>query len=121
VDDSSQINTLAALRIAIGAGAWLMPRVAGRLFGLDVPGNPQAPYLARLFGIRDIALGLGTLTSSGESRRLWLQLGIACDLGDAAASWLGGRDESLPRYASVMTGATALSAAGIGVAALASS
>ena len=45
--------------MAVGASAWATPRLAGKAFGLDADDNPQSPYLARLFGIRDIALGVG--------------------------------------------------------------
>ena len=55
----SAINTLAGLRLAIGVASWATPRAAGKLFGLDATANPQAPYLARLFGARDVALALG--------------------------------------------------------------
>lgn len=112
------ISGLAGLRVAIGAGSWLAPRLTGRLFGLDFAGNPQGPYLARLFGIRDIALAVGTTASSGEDRARWLQIGIVCDLADAAAGALAGRDGSLPRFASVLVTGTAVSAAAMGVAAL---
>lgn len=117
--DLQPARTLAGLRIAIGAGAWATPTLAGKLFGLDPDNNPQASYLARLFGIRDIALGIGTTASTGASRRLWWQLGIACDLMDAAAAGIGGRDGSLPKRAAVLAGGTALVAAGIGIAGLA--
>src|SRR5207245_5660578 len=59
VSAAGTIKGLAGLRVAIGVTAWLFPNLAGRLFGLDPESNPQAPYLARLFGVRDIALGLG--------------------------------------------------------------
>lgn len=112
------IQTLVGLRSAIGAGAWLMPRFSGRLFGLDPDANPQAPYLGRLFGVRDVALGVGLGSSSGDQRRQWLQLGIVCDLADAAAGVLAGRRGELPPRATVMVTATALMAAGMGIAAL---
>ena len=56
------IQQLVATRAAIGAAAWLMPRLSGRLFGLDPDANPQAAYLGRLFGVRDVALGIGLRT-----------------------------------------------------------
>lgn len=116
---NDQASTLALLRILIGLGAWLAPGISGRLFGLDPKGNPQAPFLARLFGIRDLALGVGTLTTSGGARRTWLKLGVLCDSADAAAAWIGGRDGSLPRYAALMSGTVAVGAAGLGAATLA--
>ncbi|TMM06072.1 MAG: hypothetical protein E6G10_01250 [Actinobacteria bacterium] len=112
------VSLISGLRASIGAGAWLAPNLTGRLFGLDPDGNPQSSYLARLFAIRDLALAAGTLGSEGDARRRWLQLGLACDLADAAAAYLAGRDGTLPKPAAVMTGGTALAAAGMGVAAL---
>ncbi len=84
-------TTMAVTRIAIGSAAWLTPNLAGRLFGLDTAGNPQAPLLARLFGVRDLVLGAGTLASEGEARRKWLLGALVCDAADAAAALLGNR------------------------------
>ena len=112
------IANLVATRTAIGVGAWVAPRVAGRLFGLDVAGNPQAPYLARLFGARDAALAYGLQTTSGSTRVQWLKIGVACDLADALAGIFAGRKGELPPFTTVLVTATALTAAGLGVAAL---
>jgi hypothetical protein len=112
------IPSLAGVRVAVGAGSWLSPRLAGRAFGMDPEGNPQAPYLARLFGARDVALGYGVLTSSGDERRRWLMIGIACDLADAVAGAHTLRDRSLPTFSGVLVTATALAAAAIGIAAV---
>jgi hypothetical protein len=112
------VNRLAGLRIAIGAASWATPRMAGRLFGLDVQANRQAPYLARLFGARDIALGWGALSSEGEAQRQWLLAGVACDVADAAAGIAGGCGGYLPKLTTVLVTGTALSAAALGAAAL---
>lgn len=112
------IANLVATRTAIGVSAWVAPRLAGRLFGLDVAGNPQAPYLARLFGARDAALAYGLQTTSGSSRTQWLKIGIACDLADALAGIFAGRRGELPAFTTVLVTGTALTAAGLGVAAL---
>jgi hypothetical protein len=111
-------QALIAVRTAIGAGVWVAPRLAGRLFGLDPKGNPQLPYVGRLFGVRDLALAYGVATSNGPQRSLWLRVGLACDLADAAAGILGGRSGDLPKFATVLVTGTALSAAGLGVAAM---
>ena len=111
------IQGLVGVRSAIGAGAWLAPRLSGRLFGLDPDANPQSSYLGRLFGVRDIALGVGLATSDGPQRKRWLQIGIACDLADAAAGVLAGRRGDLPKRASALVTATALMAAAMGLAA----
>jgi hypothetical protein len=111
-------RVLVGLRVAIGAGSWIAPRLAGRLFGLDAVANPQLPYVARLFGVRDVALGAGLQLSSGENRRLWLQLGILCDAADFAAGILAGRSGALSRVSTVLVTAPALAGIGMGVAAL---
>jgi hypothetical protein len=113
------IRSLVGIRVAIGAGAWLAPRLSGRLFGLDPDANPQAAYLGRLFGIRDVALGYGLNASAGEEqRRHWLRIGVACDLADALAGLFAGRSGDLPARSAFLVTTTALAAAGMGIAAL---
>lgn len=111
MSSDSVVRQISFMRIAIGVSSWLFPRLAGRLFGLDTAGNPQAPYLARLFGIRDIAFGIGALRSAGAARRQWLQLGMACDVADALAGVAGRRDGSLPKLTTVLVTGTAVVAA----------
>lgn len=118
MDSESSIKTLGALRVAIGAGAWLAPNLAGALFGLDVKGNPQAPYLARLFGIRDLALGVGTLMAKGDARQKVLALGVACDAADAAAAELGRREGYFGAFTAGKLAGTAVLAVGLGAAGL---
>ena len=112
------IHQLVAGRAAIGAGAWLAPRLSGRLFGLDPDANPQGAYLGRLFGARDVALAFGLRMATDGQRANWLRIGIACDLADAAAGVLAGRREELNTRTTVLVTATALAAAGLGFAAL---
>jgi hypothetical protein len=114
----SATTSLAVLRIAIGALSWLAPTLAARLFGLDARRNPQTPYLGRLFGIRDVALGAGTLVADGDARQTWLGAGLACDVADAAAAVLGRRDGYLSTPVAVLLFAPALSAVALGVIAL---
>jgi len=118
VERQQLINGLSALRLAVGVSSWATPRTAGKLFGLDADANPQAPYLARLFGIRDVALAWGTLSSTGSAQRQWLVAGLACDAADAVAGIVGGRAGYLPQVTSVLVTGTALSAALLGAAAL---
>ena len=118
MDRKRALNTLAALRMAVGVASWATPRPAGKLFGLDAVANPQAPYLARLFGARDVALAAGALGAEGEARRQWLMAGIACDVADALAGIAGGRRRYLSTPTSVLVTGTALSAAALGAVAL---
>jgi hypothetical protein len=102
----------------IGISAWAAPRTTGRLFGLDSEANPQAPYLARLFGARDMALAWGALGAEGRARRQWLVAGLACDAADTLAGVAGGREGYLPKLTSVLVSGTALAAVALGVNAL---
>lgn len=112
------VTTLVAIRANIGLGAWLAPRLAGRLFGLDAEANPQLPYVGRLFGARDVALGAGVAASSGNARRLWLQIGMACDAADAVAGLIAGRNGEISKVSTVLVTAPALMGIGLGLAAL---
>jgi hypothetical protein len=112
------VQGLVGLRGALGVGVWIAPRLSGRLFGLNPDANPQAPYLGRLFGARDVALAYGLGTATGSQRSLWLRIGLACDLADAAAGVIAGRRGELPKFATVLVTGTALGAAGMGISAL---
>ena len=112
------ITIMTALRTSIGAGAWITPRFAGRLFGLDADANPQLPYVGRLFGIRDVALAAGLQLSSGKSRQLWLQLGIVCDAADTVAGLLAGRGGEISKKSTILVTAPALLGIGLGCVAL---
>jgi hypothetical protein len=112
------VTSLAITRLAVGGSAFATPRLAGRAFGLDADANPQTPYLARLFGARDAALGIGILTTTGDARRQWLLIGAGCDAADVLAGLAGGRAGYLPKATSALVTATAVSAIVLGVLAL---
>jgi hypothetical protein len=101
------VNAIAVARIAVGAGVWLTPNLSGRLFGLDPEGNPQLPYVGRLFGARDVALGAGTLRSPRKQKDLWLTATLACDVADTAAGVIAGARGQLPVSAAALVSATA--------------
>jgi hypothetical protein len=118
MDSQSAVKVLVAVRVTVGVFSWATPRAAGRLFGLDIAGNPQAPYLARLFGARDVALAMGVLATDGDARRQWLRAGFACDIADAIAGIAGARRGYLPAATSAAVTGTALAGVGLGAAAL---
>ena len=68
--------------------------------------------------MRDVALGAGLRFSNGQSRRLWLQLGIACDAADAVAGLIAGRNGQLSKVSTVLVTAPALLGIALGVAGL---
>ena len=113
LDPESSVRNLGRLRLVIGLGAWLTPRLSGRAFLLDPRDNPQIPV-----GVRDAALAFGTLSTTGAARRTWLAAGLACDAADALAALAGGRAGYLSRPQTVLLAAPALAAAAMGAAAL---
>jgi hypothetical protein len=108
-------------RLLFGVAFFAAPRAAMTALGLRPQDNPQASHWARIFGVRDAALGLGLLASAGDARRLWWQLGMLCDGGDAIAGVVSWRRGDLPPRSSTLalfTG-SALAGVGLGAAALA--
>jgi len=80
-------RTIAALaigRIAAGILAWISPQLTARAFGMEADSG-QSHYAWRLFGVRDVVIGAGSLLSSGTQRRAFVTAGLACDVGDGAA------------------------------------
>jgi hypothetical protein len=110
---------LAAARVVIGACALATPDLGTKLFRLDAPGNPQLPYMTRLFGSREIALGAATLLASGATRRNLVLAGIGVDAADAAAAWLAGEARAVDRTTAALLTAPAVAAVVAGVAGIA--
>ena len=118
MDRGTAIKNISVVRAVVGAAAWIAPRPSGRLFGLDSGANPQAPYLGRLFGARDVALAAGTLTTEGEAQDRWLMAGLGCDVADAAAGVAAWRAGYLSTLSSVLVTAAALNGVVLGLVAL---
>jgi hypothetical protein len=79
-------------RIAVGAAFVLFPGLTGRMWiGPDAARRP-VKVLARAFGVRDLALGLGVVIAldRGTPVRGWIEAGALSDLVDTAASLLAG-------------------------------
>lgn len=112
------VTGLSLARVAIGAVAVASPDLAGKLFRLDPVGNPQLPYLSRMFGAREIAIGALTLAASGSARRNLVLTGILVDASDAVAGYLAGRDGLVDQPTSAMLTAPAIGAVAAGVAGL---
>lgn len=113
------VQQLSIGRIVIGALAWLSPALAAKAFGIGVADEGYLP--SRLFGARDLALGVGTLTATGESRKKLLQVGLACDALDLAAAVVGHREGKLPTAGAVLTGLAAAGAVATAVKELSAS
>jgi hypothetical protein len=78
-------------RIAVGAAFFLAPGLAGRTWVGGDAARPSAKLLARAFGARDLALGLGVVIAidRGAPVRGWLEASALSDAGDAVATMLG--------------------------------
>jgi hypothetical protein len=89
VEQRSVATALAALRVGVGAGLLLTPRLAQRVW--LGPGR-TAPRLARVLGARDVALGSAALRSlaAGGPTTTWIRAGAAADALDAAGHALAG-------------------------------
>lgn len=111
---NAPVALLSALRL-VGGGAFAVPRVGVRQLGLHE--DVESAYLMRLFAARNIAMTLGLVASGGRGRRLWWQVGIACDALDALAGVLALR-EGKPRQSALIDTGASLTAAGLGVAGL---
>jgi hypothetical protein len=104
------VNGLALGRIAIGLTALASPDLTGKLFRLDLARNPQLPYMSRMFGSRELALGLITLVSKGSARRKLVALGMAVDGADAFAGYDAMRTGAVEQSVGLFLTAPALGA-----------
>jgi hypothetical protein len=88
MDYRQLVRALAAGRVAIGAATLVAPRFSGRRWIGDAGGRADVAVVSRAFGVRDLALGIGTLQAldQGDRARPWVALGTACDLADLAAT-----------------------------------
>jgi uncharacterized membrane protein YfcA len=115
MDPLSARRTLAQVRLALGIGALVAPRVTGRLFGIDVAQNPAAPYLARLFGAREIYMAAPFLMPApGLDEAELASRAVPVDAADTAAAVVAGLRGYLPWRAAVPAAATAAVATWLG-------
>jgi hypothetical protein len=112
-----QATSLSLARIVVGAAAWVAPRTSLKLALLDADA-PQSPYLLRVFGARDVALGALTLVSPAAARPSLLKLGLAVDAADSAAALLALRAKQLKPVAGLLLAGMAAGGVAAGVQAL---
>jgi len=112
------LQQLNAGRIAAGVGAFANPTLTGTLLGIGGP--TDAHLAARLFGARDIALGVATLTAAQPAAQTALiRTGLICDALDIVAALAGRRAGTLRPQLVAATIAAAGAAVAIGLTALA--
>ena len=95
-------------RMLVGAAFVLAPSLARRLWIGGDAAQRSVKVLARAFGVRDLALGLGVVIAldRGAPVRGWIEGGILSDAVDVCATLLAG--DSIP--SDVRSGALALGA-----------
>ena len=99
------VRALVALRAFAGVGIWVAPGLTARLFGFEP--NRSRIYVGRLAGSRQMALAAGAALSRGDARRLWLRLGLSCDVLDTLAAAVAGvKGDSSPQQAAGTAAAT---------------
>lgn len=106
-------------RIAVGAVAVANPELAAKTLQLDSVSNPQVPYVLRLFGAREIALGLVTLFARGKAAKGVIAVGVAVDATDAAAGYFGMNDGSITKKTAMTLMVPAVGAVASGLLGLA--
>ncbi|WP_205696527.1 hypothetical protein [Conexibacter sp. SYSU D00693] len=110
------LQQLAFGRILIGVLSWVAPSFVAKVFGIGGPTESHMP--SRLFGARDLALGVGTLTTTGETQKQIVRLGVLCDALDVGAAVVGKREGSLPKAPAVALGVIAAGAVAVGASSL---
>ena len=107
-------KALAVGRIVIGVVSLVFPTLAARGFMLKVSNNPQLPYVMRLFGAREIAVGTMTLTAPESARTSMTGLGMAIDGSDAVAGLAAVRSGVVSKPVGVFLTGAALGAVAAG-------
>lgn len=112
-------RTLAQARLAVGIGALVAPRVLSRAFGIDPDANPATPYLARMFGAREVFMAAPFLMPApGLDESELAARAVPVDAADAVASLAAGLRGYLPWRAALP--ATAIAVAGTWLGTIAS-
>lgn len=115
MDPLAARRTLAQVRLAVGVGALVAPRLTGRLFGIDVGANPAAPYLARLFGARELFMAAPFLMPApGLDEAELASRAVPVDAADTGAAIVAGLRGYLPWRAAIPAAATAAVATWLG-------
>jgi hypothetical protein len=84
---------------------------------LDPDANPASSYLVRLFGGRDIFLGVAALVVPKRDRNKILGYAAPIDLADATAAAVAGLRRQIPARAAALAAVSGLMGACLGAAA----
>lgn len=102
---STLVRAIGIARTFGGLSAYVWPDAFAKYGQIpDAGGSTDARYIARLFGARDIVVGLATVAGPAQRTGLWM--GVAFDAFDTTSNLLAGREGKEARWvgaASVLT------------------
>lgn len=105
MDPVAARKTIASIRFGLGLGALVVPRLTGKVFGIDADANPAAPYLARLFGARELYMAAPFLLPvPGLDEAELAARAVPVDVTDALAAFAAGVRGYLPWRAALPAG-----------------
>jgi hypothetical protein len=102
-------------RIGAGALSWANPPLSAKVFGIK---GESSDYVGRLFGIRDVVLGLGVMSRNPTIRKATLRAGMLIDTFDTAAGVLEAKQGKLTPAGTVLLIGGAASFIALGAIAL---
>ena len=112
------ILAMCLVRFALAAYAWVDP--PSLLAGLGAPpeANPQAPYIVRVWAIRDMVLAVLVIAARPQAIVPLLLGCIVIDSSDLLSAWLGDQAGLFARPDTIALSATAVAALGPEIVAL---
>jgi hypothetical protein len=113
---SQALTTLIWVRCIVGAISWFLPTVMARVMLIEAKANPALSYALRLFGVRDVFMGVLILAPQGDALDQQLYIGIAIDLIDVVASGIAGFTGQIPKRAAILCCSAGLVGAALGEA-----
>jgi hypothetical protein len=93
---------LACVRLVMGGLGLVAPTVLVRRLGVDPAGNTVALYAFRLFGVRNVVLGVALLGPAGPVRDHAVRTAPIIHASDTLAAAVTGIRGPLPRRAAIM-------------------
>jgi hypothetical protein len=109
-------RSLAGARIALGSAAWAAPDPFVRALGFRP--SPEMRFLARLFAVRDAAVGAAVLVAGPQRRAAVVAAAMLCDVSDAVCGVRGMRAEGLGWRIGLLAGGGGIAAVAAGLLSL---
>lgn len=109
MDPRTARTALAGIRATIGVSALVAPRLTGKVFGIDADANPATPYLARIFGARELYMASPFLMPApGLDEQELASRAVPVDAADAVAALAAGIRGYLPWRAALPAAAAGM-------------